>query len=279
MMGPIKASEIEELAPMPASVGRLCALMRKSDTTIAEIARLIELDQALTANTLKMANSAWSSTKTSIATVQQAVVRLGIARILGLALARNVANLMSSPCDGYNLAEYELWRHSVAAALAAEIMNDVSTQQIPGTAFTGALLHDIGKLILTRHIDGATIKNIRRMMEEEEATYIEAERELLKTDHAEVGGAIARHWQFPEELVFVIEQHHALETEENIVLDAVHLANVIAKLIGEGLGSEEMNMRVSADAHRRLGLKRTDIELLCAMVQQELNNAETLYRS
>ena len=279
MIGPINLSEIAELAPMPASIGRLCTMMNQPDTTIAEISRLVELDQALTANTLKMANSAWSSAKSPIATVRQAVIRLGTARILGLALAQNIANKFKSPFEGYNLAEHELWRHSVAAALAAEIMNEFTNRHIPGVAFTGALLHDIGKLILARHIDKQMLEKIHQMMSEDNATYLEAERALLKTDHAVVGGEIARHWQFPEQLVYAIEKHHDIDLNADPVYDAVHIANAIAKLIGEGLGSEQMNMRVSSEAHKRLGLNRTKVELICAKVQKELNYAESLYRS
>ena len=226
-----------------------------------------------------MANSAWSSAKAPIVTIREAVIRLGTARILGLALAQNVASKLNRPFEGYNLAEHELWRHSVAAAIAVEIMHEYANLNIPGVAFTGALLHDIGKLILARYIDKQMLEKIHQMMAEDNATYLEAERELLKTDHAVVGGVIARHWQFPEELVNAIEKHHDIDLDADPGLDAVHIANVVAKLIGEGLGSEQMNMRVSCEAHKRLGFNRAEFELICAKVQKELINAESLYRS
>ena len=279
MMGPILPSEVRELAPLPASIGKLCAIINRAETTIGEIARIIELDQALTANTLRIANSVWSGNRDSIASVRQAVVRLGTARILGLALARHMASYFKQPFDGYQLAEQELWRHSIAAAIAAENLSKFSSQRIPAEAFTAALMHDIGKLLLTRYIDSERLNQIRDLMQNENYTYIEAERKVLETDHTIIGAAIARHWQFPEELVVAIEHHHDPDPKPDVLMDAVHIANAIAKLVGVGLGSEEMNMRVSSGAVQRLGLKRNGLEVLCVMVKQEVTNAEELYRS
>ena len=279
MIGPIRTFEIEQLQPMPASVTRLFILMRDPDTTLADIGRLVELDEALTANILRMANSAWSSSRYEIVTVKQAVVRLGTVRILGIAMARHMAGYMSGPFSGYELAEHELWRHSVAAALAAEYMNQFASETIPGIAFTAALMHDIGKLLLTRYISPDVLIRISVMIESLNFTYLEAEREVLGTDQAEVGCAIARHWHFPEQLVTAIERHHDPDAQPDPVLDTVHVANVVAKLIGVGLGSEQMNMKVSAAAPRRLGITRSGLESLCAMVKEKLAEAEELYGS
>lgn len=279
MIGPIKLSEIDELVPMPISTVRLSSLMNNPDTSLSEIARVVELDQALTANVLRLANSALSGSRASIDTVKNAIVRIGTARILGLAIARQIAGEMSRPCAGYDLVEYELWRHSVAAALAADNLKRFTSGSVPAAAFTAALLHDIGKLLLSRHIDRKVLEQIREMINKERFTYLEAERKVLGTDHAEVGAAIARHWKFPEKLAVAIEKHHNVDEDPDPLLDAVHIANAVAKLIGVGLGSEQMNMEISSDAYQRLGIRDTGLESLCVKVKFELAEAEELYGS
>jgi len=150
---------------------------------------------------------------------------------------------------------------------------------VPGVAFTAALLHDIGKLLLSRYIDSSILSRIRDMTASGKLTYLEAERSVLGVDHAQVGSAIAKHWTFPEELVRAIEQHHHLSPKLNPVLDAVFLANLVAKLIGVGLGSEQMNLDVSAYARRSGRITRNGLEILCVKAKNELDLAEVLFRS
>ena len=110
-------------------------------------------------------------------------------------------------------------------------------------------------------------------------TYIEAERAVLETDHADVGAAVARHWEFPESLVSAIERHHDPDPAPEPLLDVVHVANAVAKLVGVGLGSEQMNMKASSQASRRLGLSAPALEALCADVAGGLAKAEEVWRS
>lgn len=277
MIAMIEPAEIDKLTPMPASLARLAEVVGHPDTSVAEVSAVVELDQALTANVLRLANSAWSAASTTIDTVRGAVLRLGAGRILEIAVGERVAGQMNRACPGYELGEHELWRHSVAAALATEQLKNFAREPVPGVAFTAALLHDIGKLVLGRHLSAEMIAQVRELSQRAGLCYLDAERQLIGTDHAEVGGAVARHWQFPAVIVDAIERHHDPDAQPEPVLDAVHIANAVAKLIGVGLGSEQMNMRASTQAATRLGLSSAGLEGLCASVVVELAKTEQLW--
>jgi putative nucleotidyltransferase with HDIG domain len=274
----IEPAEIDSLAPMPASVIRLTQMVSNPDSGVQEIARVVELDQALTANVLRAANSASSATRTEITTVKNAVVRLGTAQILKLAVGQQVVSAMSEEFTGYGLCEHELWRHSVASALASESIGKFTSVRIPGIAFTAALLHDIGKLLMERHLNAEVTDLILSRIEDKGITWLEAENRILGTDHTEVGAAIARHWNFPDELVLAIEHHHDPDPMSSVLLDVVHISNSIAKLIGVGLGAEQMHSNVSKKAAERLGLNQKDMESLCARVKDELIESEEQYK-
>ncbi|MCD6216664.1 HDOD domain-containing protein [bacterium] len=281
-MGPmiitIDMAEIDSLAPMPASVVKLTQMVSNPDSGVHDIARVVELDQALTANVLRSANSALSASRTKITTVKNAVVRLGTAQILKLAVGQQVVSAMSEEFTGYGLCEHELWRHSVASALASESIGKYASVPIPGISFTAALLHDIGKLLLERHLNAEVTELMLSMIEDKGITWLEAEHRILGTDHTEVGAAIARHWNFPDELVLAIEHHHDPDPMSNTLLDVVHISNSIAKLIGVGLGAEQMHSNVSKAAAERLGLSQTDMESLCAKVKDDLIESEKQYK-
>ena len=273
----IKPSEIESLAPMPVSVVQLASIATNEKATMEEMARIIEFDEALTANLLRLANSVWGRSVMPILTVKDAVVRLGTAQILKFCVGRQIAAPMTKAIPGYELGEHDLGRHSVASALAAEHLNSFLHKPVPRLAFTAALMHDIGKLLLGRHLGLDALGEIRRMVMEENIQFKAAEHRQLGTNHAEVGGTIARHWKFPQQLVDAIELHHDPDKEPNALVDVVHLANILAKRMGLGLGSTPKNMEVSDEVIGRLKISPPDLEAVCEKVMVELDEAEKVY--
>lgn len=184
--------EIKNLAPMPATVIRLASMIADPDASLDAIADIIEYDQAITTNVLRLSNSLLGKAVAQIHTVKDAVVRLGGPQVIKLVVGKQVYGPLKTECPGYELGEHELWRHSVAAALATEHMAQFLSQKIPNFAFIAALIHDIGKLLLGRQIERKHLEEIRNMVLKEKVAYVQAEKEVLGTDHAEAGGAIAR---------------------------------------------------------------------------------------
>jgi putative nucleotidyltransferase with HDIG domain len=265
------SKEIDHLDPIPISLPRLASAVADPDADLHSIVSIIEYDPALTANTLKLANSAYYSSGSLISSVREAVQRLGAGRILQHSLGHRLRTKMAQSCPGYDLEEQELWRHSVAAAVAADLMPRYATTSIHPVSFTAALLHDVGKLVLSRHLSPQVKEAIQRASRVHRLSYVEAERAVLGFDHAQVGGVMARRWVFPEILASAIARHHHPHTGtgDRAALLAVHTANAVAKLIGIGMGSEEMNMPVDSAAAQELGLTANKLEALCAATQQE----------
>ena len=273
----IRPEDIDALDPMPISVVQLASMAADPGANVNDMAEIIEFDEALTANMLRMANSVWGRAMTPILTVKDAVVRLGTGQILKLAVGNHVAGTMSRSCEGYELDEHELWRHSVCAALAAERLSDYLYSPVPRLAFTAALMHDIGKVLLERHLEPETIHEIREIIRRDKVSFTEAEKYLLGTDHSEVGGVIAEYWKFPPQLVDAIRLHHDPNASPDALLDIVYIANTVTKYLGVGLGAEEMNLRACEEAPKRLGIQPADLESLCAQVHLELAEAEQFF--
>lgn len=271
--------DIERLEPISAVVPRLASVISNEAAGLDDIVRVIEYDPALTANSLRLANSAYFSLPTPVQTVREAVQQIGAGRILEDAVGRAIGNKFKSSLPSYDFQELEFWRHSVAAATAAELLPRFASVAIPPMVFTAALLHDLGKLIIARHIDDDARRDIRHAVVEQYMTYVQAERFVLGFDHAQVGGLVARRWRFPEELTNCITWHHHPRRNGvvNVALDAVHVANAIAKTIGTGLGVEGMNMSVNTESVKALGLTLESLESLCAMTMIELPQTLELF--
>jgi HD-like signal output (HDOD) protein len=220
-----------DLEPIPMSGTKLANLVADPDSTLEDIIEVVSLDQALTARTLRAANSAASAARSQIATVKDAVVRLGRSAIVALGFGVKVRQQLQQALPEFGLAENILWRHSVAAALVTESMGVLGKVPIPPESYAAALLHDIGKLVLARFLDPDLLTYLRRAGEEGRCSPIEAEMEILEVNHAELGGMIARHWGLPTTLALGIQYHHTPNDDLPPVCHVVCVANHLAKVI------------------------------------------------
>lgn len=264
---------IDRLDPLPVTMRRLMDALGDENVPFQEIVEIVEHDQAVAANVLRTANSAFLGGQYEITSLRSAVIRLGLDLLLEIALGGHLRNLATS-APMYGLTEDDLWLHSAAAARAVDqIIQASDNDSIPRGASIAALVHDVGKLIMVRFLD-ADVRTIQGLCEQKGLAFVEAEREMFGCDHAEVGAAVARAWEFPEPIVEAIARHHEVPlVDPTPMLDAVSLANFIAKTAGVGLGAEGMNMKVDPQWLHRLGL---DFERFCCACAETAAGAEEL---
>ena len=173
-----------------------------------------------------------------------------------------MSTVMKKPVAGYDLPQGELWRHSVAVSVAAELV--VKDLKIPGAdeVFTAALLHDVGKLVLGGFVQN-DLHQIESMVSKGIAFEV-AEFIVLGIDHANIGARILEKWAFPDDLVNAVGWHHDPETCENhcAFSDIVHVANILGLMIGYGNGGNGIETVPSNAVTERLGFKPVHLESL-----------------
>lgn len=264
MSVPLKIRQgLGTLKPLPATANRLIAALQKEDTSLASVSDFIEHDQVIAGRVLRLARSAAYSGAMPINSVQAATMRLGTATILELVLGDYLRTLkMAAPL--YDLDEDDLWAHGAASGLAVRALRqECPRTPMPEIAQSAALMHDIGKLVLVRTVQ-VRPADVLSICQREKITWVEAERQLIGCDHAEVGGLLARLWELPEELCSAIEHHHdqPIANPEPVV-DAVVFANYVAKSIGTGLGAEGLNIGMDPTVSQRLGVDRDSFDRIC----------------
>jgi putative nucleotidyltransferase with HDIG domain len=254
---------IQQLEPMPVTAQRLLALMNGEDVSIAAIAELVEFDQTIAASVLRLARSWAYGGARPPETVREAVVRLGTVPLLNMVLGDYLTRIKTS-APLWELSEDDLWAHAAAAQLAVRaIMQECPHSKLPPVSTTAALLHDIGKLVMSRCLN-AEVETIVSHARQHGVTFVESEQQLFGVNHAAVGAVIAVEWQFPGEVTDAIARHHDRQLGHSTpVLDAVVIANVVAKHIGAGLGAEGFNLTVDSGCVRRLGLDFTKFARIC----------------
>ena len=273
--------DADDLDPLPASAMRLAGLVTDDDWDLGAIAEIIRLDQALTGRLLGAANSAMSGARRTIDSVEQAVMRLGPGTVLALAIGSAVKGEMQRALPEYGLSEGVLWRHAVAAALAADLARHHCKMPISTEAFAAALLHDIGKLLLARHLEPEAITFLQRAAEEAGLSSEEAEVEVLRVGHAELGALVARRWGLPETICVAIQYHHrpvlcADETGRRLSLQ-VALADAVAIEIGEVCGDGHSAPTFTPALASALGISVMGFEALCEDARTHLDHVLEAY--
>ncbi|MBI4878658.1 MAG: HDOD domain-containing protein [Planctomycetes bacterium] len=198
------------LEPLSATASRLADIVSAEDFDLREVAEVVSYDQALTGRVLRSANSVLRGGSREIATVKDAVARLGSGVVLSYAIASAMRGRMAGALPAYGYAEGELFQHSVCAALAAETLKArCRGAPVPPEAFTAALLHDVGKLVLGRFLDEDVLRILSEASDGRGMSRLDAETEVLGVHHAELGALVSRAWNLPDSITHGIKFHHA----------------------------------------------------------------------
>ncbi len=222
---------VDKLIPCPEISLAILKLAHEDDCNISTLSQNIEKDPTLTANMLKMANSAYFGHMKKIQSITDIIVRLGMETVKLIAITSASAGMLSASQKAYNLASGALWRHSYATALLASIICRHAKVGDEPSLYTAALLHDIGKVVLNKHLQ-------REILNAEEpepgTTIINYERSFLHTDHAKVGKALLEKWGLPESISQPVGDHHNLNNDANEPLPSriIRLANILAEQMG-----------------------------------------------
>jgi HD-like signal output (HDOD) protein len=184
---------------------------------------------------------------------------------------------MQQALPEYGLTEGALWRHSVAAALAAESAQPFCRASLPAETHAAALLHDVGKLVMARFLSPEILRILADAREKGGLSSLRAEAELLCVHHGELGGIIAQHWNLSDRIVTGIMYHHMPDLARDIVADVVHVANIAAKLAGTGHVATGADLQVSPTSLERLGMSTDGFMELTARVGTQLESVLAAY--
>jgi HD-like signal output (HDOD) protein len=212
----------EDLEPLPAAAVQLASIVAQPDAGPDEISAVLGTDPALAAHVLREANSAFSASTATIGALDQAVVRIGAARVLEVAIRGQLGARLEQGLDLYELEGSERRRLAVGASLAAMVISKASAQPVSRDVVCAALLHGIGMDVIDVVADPGSAGSLRRAG----VPTRELELELVSADHAEVGGFVLRRWGLPATLVDAVEhQHHPdASLEAAVVCLAIDMA-------------------------------------------------------
>jgi putative nucleotidyltransferase with HDIG domain len=266
--------EAGKLPPMPQAAYKALVLIRAPETNASQLASVIGTDQVLSTQVLRWANSAYYGMESRIATVQQAIVVLGMNIVQELIMNYSLSDHLNSPLPGYALQRGDLWQHALGTAIGAKLISKQFHLKIDEEAYFAGLLCDVGKLVFEKLLRESDIDR----SEWWHYSFVEMERAKFGIDHAMLGAEIARRWQLPENLVTAIAHHHEPQMAENhqLLVATVHVADVSMMILGVGIGIDGLRYPLEEGALKRLGMTWEDLFRLIEQIAEQLTKAKEL---
>lgn len=268
---------MDRIKPFPQVVVRALHLLEDPDLPASKIVEVVKYDPVITVRLLQVCNSALFGLKRRVESLQQAMLILGSQAMMRLIVAFGALDLLKDQLPGYGLERGELLDHAVACAtLSQTLLRELNFPE-DHAVFTGAILHDVGKLVLNEYA-GRQYWEISRMVEDEGHSAIEAERAVLGVDHAQVGAELARRWNLPQSIVVVILRHHDSVSllRDPLAVCLVHLANVMCVQLGIGAGTRGLANRPSAELLQSMGWSPKKLDACLSAFWCDLEKARGL---
>ena len=238
---------INSLPQFPENIRMVEKLINDPKSEMTDIARQIYMDPALTADLLKIVNSAQYMLSKKVDSIPEAVKMVGIRGIKNLLYSYGSQKILGADSSD----KKNLWDHSYKTAFFAYnlVKNFRRDRNLLDDAYVGGILHDMGKIVFANaHPDFLNkIKNFLKQRKMPASTF---EDLAAGMNHAEIGARIAEKWNFPEDLVAAIRYHHdptSAPMEYRDLVCAVYLANMFCELETEGVNFDQIDPAVLAN--------------------------------
>jgi len=212
--GPIGRAAIREAAAAlcmaeagTSSPARLISLLCDERLSGDELAAKIEAHPVLAARVLQVANSPYYGQVKSVGTIKRALQLLGVNAIRGIAAAafidqvipRRIATLPDTP---------SLLRHSLATAIACEMLAARVDPLLASDAFIAGLIHNLGTVVQASLDPAGTAALIAARIADPCGAIRSLEQEHCQLHHEACGAVLFDAWQLPDSLVSVAMHHH-----------------------------------------------------------------------
>lgn len=249
---------LRSLPSVPKTYLALTEAARDPNKGLGDLTAIVQRDPAMSTKVLQIVNSAYFGGVQRIAAIPQAVMHLGIELLKGLALTGNVfATLGRSPIEGFSLEALQQ-RSLESACLAKRFVDDPRQAE---EAFTAALVHDVGQIVIAMGLPKRYQEIVREARQSRRTLHV-VELEQLGVTHAEVGAYLLGVWGLPFSIIESVAYHHrpsALGDGPCETLAALHAADVLVDPPVAGVEAEldlaffdRVGMRDRLPAWRRL---------------------------
>lgn len=270
-------SRVKSLSTLPEVAMAIIEAVDSKDSTAADIECITRNDPVLSANILKVVNSAFYGLPRQIASIKEAIVLVGLKVVSNIAVVGSIQKHFQNDKSRQVFDLAELWKHSVAVAVAARSLATSSGYSDPEQAFLAGLIHDLGIIAEWQACSESTSEVVTALSTDPDLSFREAESQILGATHEDFGVGISRKWGFPDSLTAVTGFHHRpidAPPEYQSLTALVHVADILAAKSGIGYTRTVETAEISQQALSLASIRQCDIDELEQSLAELVEKAE-----
>ena len=260
-------AKVTEISSLPEVTAKIVEVVEDPRATAHDMHEIVRSDPALAAKILKVVNSAFYGLPSQIASLDRAIVMLGLSAVKNIALAASLSRLFKADAVSEQFAARDLWRHCIAVGVCARALGKLTRVEEHDEAFVAGLVHDLG-LIAAQQLFSDKVQEVADVCLHEPQDFCAAEQRIIGADHQLVGGALAAKWRFPAQLQYAVAFHHKPEDvrpEYQRLTAITHVADALCCRARLGFWLSAQTQELSESILNLTGL--TD-EQLCMTLEQ-----------
>jgi HD-like signal output (HDOD) protein len=270
---------IARMPSLSTTVSKVLETCNNPNASPYDLNRVISLDPVLTGQVLRLINSAYYALAHPITSLPRAIIMLGLNTVKNLALSLAILGTMGGKGFLKSISVIDFWAHCLCVGVAAKCMSEIkgATHTECEDAFIAGLLHDLGKIPLSKQFPDIYLQTLKRA-DCDQQPLIEAENAIFGIDHGMVGSLIGEKWQLGKMLIQSLARHHCpdeVNSDQRFFVATVAAANSFAKRWQIGFAGDgvEDNPRM-ADFLSMAGLDESVLNDLRERVLGEIEKAK-----
>lgn len=272
-------TDLGEIATLPEVTVKIIQIVENPKSTARDLHEVIKNDPALSTRLLKVVNSAFYGLPGQIASVDRAIVLLGLSAVKNIAIAASMTHLFNNSSQIEGMSSTEVWKHSIGVAVGCRMISSAQGRPNVEESFLAGLIHDIG-LLVERQVFPKQLANAVARHRQQSGNYCEIEQAIIGADHQAFGMALATKWRFPSALCTAIGYHHKpleLASTNQELSIAVHIADVLACRQQIGFSMTAANEEYTDEMLERLNLDATAIEDIVDKLPEQVALTESIF--
>ncbi len=199
--------QADNLPTLPSVAIQVLKMTQADDLSVADIAREIQKDPALTSKILRVVNSSMFGMSRKISSLQQAMVVLGLRTVKVMVLSFSLVDMMAKKQKGPGFDYGMYWRRSLTDAVIARLLAEATHRSLADEAFVGGLLCDIS-MLAAAHCAMDMYEPVMEAYRAGGGTVQEVEQRILGLTHEQISADLLEHWGLPEDLCEAVRTHH-----------------------------------------------------------------------
>jgi putative nucleotidyltransferase with HDIG domain len=262
---------------LPHIAIKLTKLISDENSTMQDFEKMIKMDPTLVLRILRGANSPYYGLRQKVNSISRAIVVIGFNNLRNMIVTEGLKNLFKDKNSKNAFSRNQLWLHCAAVSICSQMLMERVFGLNGEDAFLCGILHDIGMIVEDQTTPDLFYRACNTF-DENPKLITEYEKEIVGTDHCEIGYLLAKDWQLPIEVQEGIQYHHKIleHVSPSSLTGVIQLAEyIVSQLDYTAIPAMKAKLSPPLAAHIRDNVK--EYKALVRDLPNEMSKAKELY--